>query len=196
MSTKIKALTLHQPWASLIALNAKCIETRSWSTRYRGPLAIHAGKFLDTLELSRLASVGALDIVGLAAAGLVRAGYALGPGHIPLGRVVALATLADVQPITPENTPAEPERSFGDYTPGRFAWYLSDVRPLPRPIPAKGGRRLWEWNVIEGMARAAHETADLEEYGGIMSQAHAVLSDGQYALFFLKFLQLRDGEIQ
>lgn len=39
-----KALTLHQPWASLIALGVKTIETRSWSTKYRGPLAIHAGK--------------------------------------------------------------------------------------------------------------------------------------------------------
>jgi len=38
----VKALTLHQPWASLIAVGAKRIETRSWSTSYRGPLAIHA----------------------------------------------------------------------------------------------------------------------------------------------------------
>lgn len=40
----MKALTLHQPWASLIAAGVKTIETRSWSTRYRGPLAVHAGK--------------------------------------------------------------------------------------------------------------------------------------------------------
>lgn len=39
----MKALTLHQPWASLVALGVKTIETRSWATRYRGPLAIHAG---------------------------------------------------------------------------------------------------------------------------------------------------------
>ncbi len=40
----MKALTIRQPWASLIAAGVKTIETRSWSTRYRGPLAIHAGK--------------------------------------------------------------------------------------------------------------------------------------------------------
>jgi hypothetical protein len=40
----VKAITLQQPWASLIALGAKSVETRSWSTAYRGPLAIHAGK--------------------------------------------------------------------------------------------------------------------------------------------------------
>jgi activating signal cointegrator 1 len=38
----MKVLTLHQPWASLVALGVKTIETRSWSTKYRGPLAIHA----------------------------------------------------------------------------------------------------------------------------------------------------------
>lgn len=38
----MKALTLTQPWASLVALGEKRIETRSWGTSYRGELAIHA----------------------------------------------------------------------------------------------------------------------------------------------------------
>lgn len=40
----MKAITLHQPWATLVSLGVKTIETRSWTTRYRGPLAIHAAK--------------------------------------------------------------------------------------------------------------------------------------------------------
>lgn len=40
----LKALTLHQPWASLVAVGAKTIETRSRRISHRGPLAIHAGK--------------------------------------------------------------------------------------------------------------------------------------------------------
>src|SRR5574343_1234835 len=40
----MKAITLHQPWATLVAIGAKRIETRSWSTNYRGPIAIHAAK--------------------------------------------------------------------------------------------------------------------------------------------------------
>ena len=40
----MKALTLTQPWATLVAIGAKTIETRGWSTSYRGPLAIHAAK--------------------------------------------------------------------------------------------------------------------------------------------------------
>ncbi len=38
----MKALSLRQPWASLIADGHKTIETRTWRTHYRGPLAIHA----------------------------------------------------------------------------------------------------------------------------------------------------------
>ncbi|MDX5091650.1 ASCH domain-containing protein, partial [Lactobacillus crispatus] len=43
----MKAITIHQPWATLIALGEKQFETRSWETKYRGPLAIHAGKKVD-----------------------------------------------------------------------------------------------------------------------------------------------------
>lgn len=39
----MKALTLHQPWATLVAIGAKTVETRGWATKHRGPLAIHAG---------------------------------------------------------------------------------------------------------------------------------------------------------
>jgi len=37
------------------------------------------------------------------------------------------------------------EYAFGDYTPGRYAWLLSDVQALPTPIPAKGQLGLWRW---------------------------------------------------
>ena len=50
-SGPIKAITLLQPYAALVAIGAKTIETRSWYTPYRGPLAIHAGKGRDFLYL-------------------------------------------------------------------------------------------------------------------------------------------------
>lgn len=40
----MRAITLTQPWSSLVARGQKKIETRSWQTSYRGPLAIHAAK--------------------------------------------------------------------------------------------------------------------------------------------------------
>ena len=48
----MKALTITQPWATLIAIGAKRFETRGWSTPYRGPLAIHAGKNLAPVVVS------------------------------------------------------------------------------------------------------------------------------------------------
>ena len=48
----MKALTLLQPWASLVAIGVKRWETRAWRTSYAGPLAIHASKgFPDDARL-------------------------------------------------------------------------------------------------------------------------------------------------
>lgn len=47
--------------------------------------------------------------------------------------------------------PGEPERSFGDYTPGRYAYILEDVRAFPEPLPAKGQLGLWNWEPLEGV---------------------------------------------
>ncbi len=51
----MKALTLQQPWATLIAEGHKRVENRTWQTAYRGPLAIHAGLKVDPagLDLAR-----------------------------------------------------------------------------------------------------------------------------------------------
>lgn len=43
----MKVITIRQPWASLIANGYKEYEFRSWQTKYRGPLLIHAGQGLD-----------------------------------------------------------------------------------------------------------------------------------------------------
>lgn len=38
----MKAITIWQPWAEFVAAGVKHNETRSWATKYRGPIAIHA----------------------------------------------------------------------------------------------------------------------------------------------------------
>lgn len=50
----MKALTIHQPWASLIAYGFKRFETRGWRTNYRGLVAIHAGKWVDQAACGKL----------------------------------------------------------------------------------------------------------------------------------------------
>jgi hypothetical protein len=133
MPQEMRALTLLQPWASLIAVGAKRLETRSWSTAYRGPLAIHAGKGWNEQSRAtwRLPAVQA----ALGGAGMIDA------VDLPRGCVIAVCELCGCAPILV--TPAEPERSFGIYASGRFAWTLHDVRPLPRPVPMRGRLGLW-----------------------------------------------------
>lgn len=143
----MKALSLMQPWATLVAIGAKRIETRSWTTRYRGPLAIHASRRLLPAE-ARLCCVvpfrTALEAGGYRFDDASRASRR-NPFRLPLGMIVAVANLVEVRQITASNIPNEPERSFGDYTPGRYAWLLSDIVCVPEPIPARGSLGLWEW---------------------------------------------------
>lgn len=143
----MKALSVTQPWATLIALGAKRIETRSWRTRYRGSLAIHAAKgFPKWARETSCESEFAIE---------------LGPMTLPLGVVIATARLISCIPTRELQTNRiievdhlagcgdfyldDRERHFGDYEPGRWAWLLADVKPLNVPIGAVGALGLWEW---------------------------------------------------
>lgn len=132
----MKALTLTQPHASLIPLGAKRIETRSWSTNYRGRIAIHAAKGFP--QKARALCQAHPFIEALNA-------FNLTEKDLPLGAVVATANLWRVQRIGTNDYPEEPEKSFGDYRAGRYAWFLDDIRAI-EPVPCKGMLGLWEWD--------------------------------------------------
>jgi hypothetical protein len=98
----VKALSLWQPWASLVALGVKTIETRSWSTSYRGPLAIHASKRIARLheadEAWRAMPRGTYEATRSTEnpSRFPPSGQICDP--LPLGAVVATCTLVDVVP--------------------------------------------------------------------------------------------------
>lgn len=131
----VKALTLLQPWATLVAIRAKKIETRSWSTPYRGPLLIHASKKLPQDAYWAFVKSPFSEA-------LTRAGIRQAEQYHP-GCIIALVELDWCRVITGDNAPPEPEFSFGNYEPGRYAWHLANVRAFPEPIPARGSQRLW-----------------------------------------------------
>ena len=143
---QVKAITLYEPWASLIALGAKKIETRSWPTKYRGSLAIHAGKTIRA-EYMNLAWQDPFRSVLLKSLGRN------GGIEYHLGCVIAIAQLVDCVRMRPDNMPSGLERSFGDYRVGRYMWFLDDVRRLEKPIPIRGQQGLWEWGGSEGGTR-------------------------------------------
>lgn len=136
----MRAITLMQPWASLVAVGAKRYETRSWKTNYRGPLAIHSSlKFPHSAQALCRAEPFASAL--------------LGNTDLPLGCVVAICDLAAVFSTSTDDSlfgaatewPSS-ELPFGDFGPGRFAWLLTNVRSLENPIPARGTLSLWEWD--------------------------------------------------
>lgn len=142
--SRIRCLSLHQPWASLIAIGAKRIETRSWSTSYRGPIAIHAAKNKSSMRL-------ALEPPFYTA---LHDGYGFslhGPDLLPLGGIVAVADLVDCLSVNYReclegryshlNTPNE--RAFGDFGVDRFGWMLENVRRIDPMIPLVGRQGLW-----------------------------------------------------
>jgi hypothetical protein len=148
----VKAITLTQPWATLVAIGAKRIETRSWGTNYRGPLAIHAAKGLGSVGglegLKDLCQTPPFNTV-LLSAGIHFA------HELPLGAVVATCRVAECFHIDSANPApalawfeahaADNDREFGDYTLGRYMWLLDDIVALPEPSPARGLLGLWEW---------------------------------------------------
>ncbi len=54
----MKVITIKQPFATLIVEGLKEYEFRSWKTKYRGEILIHAGKSVDTKAMERFSSLG------------------------------------------------------------------------------------------------------------------------------------------
>ncbi len=150
----MKALTLTQPWATLVAIGAKRIETRSWPTKYRGKLAIHSSSRWTKAE-RMLVYEYPFDEVLIEHFAHKDPGFwdVLTLQYLPLGSILATANLVDCIPTdqVPDillhpliSDPTAHEEEFGDYESGRYAWILDDVRVLKDPIPCKGSLGLWE----------------------------------------------------
>lgn len=111
----MKALTVRQPWAWAIIYGGKDIENRTWTTTFRGTLAIHAGGNLDPVKefppgvappvierLARAAIIGVVEIVDIV------------------------------------------ECSDSVWFEGPFGWVLRNPRPLREAIPCRGHLGLWD----------------------------------------------------
>lgn len=158
MTSPMKAISLHQPFATAVAIGSKRFETRGWATSHRGPIAIHAAKWRSVIALTNVHCswtwCGALTDAG------VRMGQNESLESIlPFGAVIAVVDLVDCR-STDSMTVAEldtfrkarpdaidplawTERMLGVYTPGRFAWTLANPRRLVRPVPVKGRQRIF-----------------------------------------------------
>ena len=150
----MKALTLHQPFATLVAMGEKKIETRSWPTTYRGSLAIHAAKEFPKEYQALLGQEPFLSVLEAYCSEQEN-----DEGQFPRGAVIAIAQLVDCFPqFTPNGNPhihqPHPDTNefhFGHYARGRYMWILKDVQLLAEPIPCRGYQQLWNWSMPAGV---------------------------------------------
>lgn len=151
----MKAISLWQPWASLVAIGAKRFETRSWAPP-KGLLgqriAIHSAKAPKSVTLRHVSR----EVKHEMGEAFYRSDLSMSElaGGLPRGAIVCTAELAAFWPITPQSdgrTTLSPDFNgdlsrlvlftpdcFGDYSPSRWIWALNYVRRLEIPIPFKG----------------------------------------------------------
>lgn len=127
----MKVLTIKQPWATLIMQGHKRFEFRSWQTKYRGELLIHAGKGIDKEAMKRLAK------------------YL--PEELPYGKILGKVKLVDCIKMSPEFKELLLKENSDIYTKSSFkenyGWQVSDVEVFENPIDVKGHLSLWEYNM-------------------------------------------------
>lgn len=151
----MKALTVWQPWATLIAISAKPFEFRGYpaARAFRHQrIAIHAGKRPPRRsEIERLV----LQLRGDEAweTGLIRElalplleKALLSPGSLPTSAIVATAVLGkprrDAELLTQFGGPVLDSDRLEH---SNWGWPLSDVIELQPPVPATGAQGFWEW---------------------------------------------------
>lgn len=116
----LQALSIRQPWASMIVTGMKSIELRTWATNYRGWLWIHSGKKPDA---------AALEMLGEA------------PERYQTGGLLGIALLSDVRRIeTPREWQAlsRQHRSPSGFQPDVMGWHFTDTIGLRTKIASPG----------------------------------------------------------
>lgn len=142
----MKAISVLNPWAVLLAIGARQYETRSWPTTYRGPIAIHASKKFTGVQHEICFSEPFATV-------LMRDLFKNEPlGAFLMHRIKCGAVLATGELTACFNTESishvmsEQELAFGDFARGRFAWCIERVKLLETPAECAGKLGLWEWN--------------------------------------------------
>jgi hypothetical protein len=102
----VKALSLRQPWAWLVAAGHKDVENRTWATRFRGEFLLHAAKTFDHAGYERVLRETHLVLPA--------------PGEFERGGIVGTAELVDC--VTRHDSP---------WFWGPYGFVLRNARPLP-----------------------------------------------------------------
>ncbi len=126
----MKAITVKQPWASLIAHGIKDIENRSWSTKFRGRVLIHAAAKGEKRSWGSLSDIQSSK--------LLQSGSSLNKtsfSNLPTGSIIGSIEIVDCVMNHPSVWAEK----------GVYNWVLANPKLFPEPIPAKGKLSFWEY---------------------------------------------------
>jgi len=123
-----KALTLNPIWAWAVVTGLKTIENRTWNTRYRGRLLIHAAAHQPDEEKIRQWFQ------------LRWRRHIIVPQDIPRGAIVGAVDVLDVVPFTMS---FRVEHWDNPFATGPFCWMLANATRDETPTPARGKQGLW-----------------------------------------------------
>lgn len=125
----MKVLTLKQPWATLVAEGIKKFEFRSWKTKYRGKVLIHAGAGLDKKEMDKFKD---LDL------------------EFPSKRIIAVVDIEDCLELNDDLNKkiiAENNIVYGNKYRDGYAWKLANVKKLNINQIVNGQLGLWNYDI-------------------------------------------------
>lgn len=136
----MKALTVRQPFATLLVRGLKQFETRTWYTKHRGLLAVHAAKGRDDWQLETYAD----PMVKRALTEMSYRAFR----QLPFGKVLGTMRLERIHD-TGKMSPAMYEgfeRRVGNFNRDRYAWQLVPTSRYDEPVPAQGQPGLWDFD--------------------------------------------------
>lgn len=129
----MKAITLWQPWASLWLTPNKIHETRSWATKHKGELAVHAAKAV--IPESKMTP----ELIDLCCE--------IWGGHwqidLPRGAIIGVVNIIGCYSSNDKLSEHHQDWVCGDFSRDRWLWRRGDYLPLAVPLPAAGKQRIW-----------------------------------------------------
>lgn len=125
----MKVITLKQPWATLVAEGIKKYEFRSWKTKYRGKVLIHAGAGVEKKEMERFKNLNL---------------------SYPSKKIIAVVEIEDCLELTDELNKkiiAENNIAYGNKYRDGYAWKLSNVKKIDLDKSINGQLGLWNYDI-------------------------------------------------
>ena len=127
----MKVLTLRQPWATLVAEGIKKYEFRSWKTKYRGKILIHAGTGIDKDDMKKYENMNL---------------------EFPSRRIIAVVEIEDCLELDEDLNKkiiSENNIAYGHKIRTGYAWKLKNIKKIDYDKEVNGQLGLWNIDLDE-----------------------------------------------